>query len=35
MQHELPDDLQFTDHEINATNEFRSIVESLKAGKNG
>jgi hypothetical protein len=32
MQQELPDDIKFTDYEITATNEFRSIVESIKAG---
>jgi hypothetical protein len=32
IQQELPDDIKFTDYEITATNEFRSIVESIKAG---
>jgi hypothetical protein len=32
MQSELPPDLQYTDYEITATNEFRSIVEMLKRG---
>lgn len=34
IQEELPKDIAFTEYEINANNEFRSIVESLKAGKN-
>jgi hypothetical protein len=32
IQQELPDDIKFTDYEITATNEFRSIVEAIKAG---
>ena len=35
LAEELPKDLQFTEHEINATNEFRSIVEAIKAGTYG
>lgn len=32
LQSELPEDSKYTDNEINATNEFRSIVEAIKAG---
>jgi hypothetical protein len=35
MQSELPEELKFTEYEIAATNEFRSIVESIKAGTYG
>jgi hypothetical protein len=35
LQSELPSDVKFTDNEVNATNEFRSIVESIKAGTYG
>jgi hypothetical protein len=34
LQSELSPDIQFTDYEVTATNEFRSIVESLKRGEN-
>jgi len=35
LQDELPCDLKITDYEVNSTNEFRSIVEALKAGTYG
>ena len=35
MQSELPSDLQWTEYEIDATNKFRSIVESIKASNHG